>query len=89
MYFKIYLLYAILRRTREFLMPMNGFSSKVKPLQPGDVPLKVLLLSIPSFMSLNISIKSQRVISMSHGKYVPVWFLLPISSVILDKLFNI
>lgn len=72
MYFKIYFLHAILRRTREFRMTINGLSSKVKPLQPENVPFKVLLLSIPSFMPLNISIKSQIVISMSHGKYVPV-----------------
>lgn len=38
MYFKIYFLRDILRRTREFLMPINGFSSKVKPLQLEDVP---------------------------------------------------
>lgn len=72
MYFKIYFLHAVLRRTRELLMTINGLSSKVKPLQPENVPFKVLLLSIPSFMPLNISIKSQIVISMSPGKYVPV-----------------
>lgn len=85
-YLRIYFLDVMLRRIRKSLMSSNEFSSKVKQPQPEDMLLNVLLVNISSFVPPSTSIKSPIVISVARGKYVPVWVLLPISSLILDKL---
>jgi hypothetical protein len=67
----------------------NKFSSKIKQTQPKGLLCNVPLVSISSFVPWSNSRKSPIVINVSHDKYVPVLFLLLITLVILDKLFNL